>query len=708
MYTQKNFNDDLFKICQSKYVKFRLLQDFAYGKITKRDFAKQLLLQKDIEEIKLILKEIYTIQEKIKQNGGKLDEDPIKASIKLKKEGKLDEAFNIIFPYIQNKNDAAANLTFAWIMYDYLKTSESNVVVYADHLKKLNDNIRFDFSQNNNEDITKLSNAILWSIKRVVIQGELPANTIFEQFKVFVGNSPAFIEKRTRKFSENNNEKSISRLLIKEIRSKLNDRNYFCLMDMIGFDWFDDLDYEISSFLGKNNEMVKTKPFAESILNYHAKKLIKSDAKVATKERMLEFLPKLTKAINYHVDYEWLPYYRIKLLINLGDKEQAFSEATKFAINKKDFFWIWDLIGELVDGEEKFNCLCAGLLCKTKPDMIIGIQEKILPYLIERKLYAEAKYILDKLIETRTNKGWIISSELQSMKNSIWYVDIESAQNIDELKPFAEEAKKILYSTLPLTDAYITYINDEKGIINFAFIERNNTRRGYFYKDNIDNDFIWEINTPIKIQMIADKKSNELFHIFSVEIGDTEFTNNFVKEFSGTFEQVKEFGFIRDSIAEIFVNPILVKENKLQPFSKVYGTIIKKWDSSKNRWNWKIASIDKVEESSISDFEKEFYDSMEITSSGFGFVDECFVPKDLITNIIIDEFEYVRVKAKKSWDKSKGCWSWKATEIISTESEEEFNEWVSESGEIFELQYEAECLEYLKWVENSLNVSVKP
>ncbi len=701
MYTEKNFNDDLFRICQSRYVKFKLLQDFAYKRISQRDFVDQISSRKDRDEINHVLNEVYRLQQKVQQNGGRLDKDPVSAAQGLRRAGKLQEAFDKVVPYIQqNKNDEDANLTFGWIMYDYLKASEKDSTTYANNLKKLNDLVQFDFRRNNNEYVTTLLNSLLWSIRRVAIQGELPANRIFEQFKRFVGNSPSFIEKRMWSVFTNDNDASPSRLLIKELRSKLNESNYFSLIDMIGFDWLDDSDYVTSSFKGKNGETVKMRPLAEKTLNDYAKKLIQSDENFATRERIIAFLPKLTSAINSYSEYEWLPYYKIKLLIKISDNEQAFSEVTEFARNKSRDFWVWDLISDLVDEDEQFNCLCAGLLCKIKPEMIVGLQEKSISYLIEREMLEEAKHILDKLIETRTNKGWNISPELQSMKSSSWYGESKAAPNIDSLQPFADEAQKILYRTLPFTDAFITYINDEKGVINFAFMVGNATKEGYFYKDSTDKNFVWKINSPTKIRMIADKKRDSLFHVFAVENGNVESASKFVKEFSGIFEKVKEFGFIRDSIAEIFVNPTLVKENNLQPLSKVSGSIIKKWDNKKNCWVWQITSIDRVEEPSVSDFEKEISGEIEITMKGFGFIDECFVPEDLIRSRGISEYDFVKAKAQKSWDKSKGHWSWKATEIISMTQEEEFDSWASEIGATIQNKDDAE---YLKWIEESLN-----
>ena len=719
MYTQRNFNDDLYQICQSHYVKLKLLQDFASNRISKQYFVEQISARKDRDQINEVLNEVYRIQQKLLQNAGRFDEDLVETANRLRKSGKLQEAYSKIVPYLQqNKNDEKANLIFAWVMYDCLKASEHDPAAYSDNLKAMNDHVQFNFSENNNEYIVTLLERVLWSIRRVVIQGELPANKVFEQFRRFVGNSPAFIEQRHYHFSNDDEGCSPSRLLIKELCSKLNDVNYFSLLDMIGFDWFDNLDYVSSSFKGKSGETVEVRPFAEKMLNYYAKKLIQADGDFATRDRISIFIPKLTSTIKSHAEYEWLPYYRIKLWIKLGDKELAFSEITEFARNRSRDFWVWELISELVDGDDQFNCLCAALLCKTKPEMIVGLQERSIPYLIDRGFLSEAKHVLDSLIITRTNNGWKFSFKLQEMKGSNWYSSIEAVSGLESLEPFANEAKKILYCSLPFTDAFVSYINEEKGVINFLYIVGGETREGYFYKDSLVTNFEWKVHIPIRIKMFADTKRDNLYSIFEVEPGDEVFVNNFIKDFSGIFEKVNDFGFLRDSIAEIFVTPALVKENNLQPFSRVSGTILKKRDKKKNCWGWQITSITKVEEPNLLDFEKEVSGEIDIAMRGFGFIEECYVPAEIINSNNIDNLSYVKAKAQKSWDKSKGHWAWKVVEIIGVdkyaseaeyyqasdkaqeEYDAEFQKWTEEVDQKIKLQEEKRAAEYLKWVED--------
>ena len=110
MYTERNFNDDLFNISKSHFIKLKLLQDFANKKISQQDFADQISIRKSKEEVNQVLKEVSDLQQK--KSDGKFDEDVVLAARNLRKAGEFQEAFNKISPYIQQcKTDESANLT---------------------------------------------------------------------------------------------------------------------------------------------------------------------------------------------------------------------------------------------------------------------------------------------------------------------------------------------------------------------------------------------------------------------------------------------------------------------------------------------------------------------------------------------------------------------------------------------------------------------
>ncbi|WML29226.1 hypothetical protein RCG24_14670 [Neobacillus sp. OS1-32] len=613
MYTIKNYNDDLYRICTTYYVKFKLLQDYSYHRINQSGFVQQLKLNnKEDSEITKILTELNKLSEKIRSNGGKLDPDPIEEAKQLRKNGKLQEAYNAILPYLQvNNGDEDAVITFGWIMYDYLKMSEGNIENYINNLAIFNDNVVLSFESNPFSNFTindfkkTLINSILWSIRRVAMQGELFANKVFPQLLRFCRNGAKFIENRGINV---NNEASASRLLIKEFLSKLNDTNYLLFMDTIGFDWFDKGDFQKSNFTNDKGEKIEVKPLAEYVLNFHSKKLLSLDNSMVTEQRINSFIDVLNSKIQNNPTFEWLPYYKAKLLMKANRKEEALETITSFARTKSKDFWIWDLISELVNDDEKFNCLCAGLHCKSKPDMIVGLQEKVIPILVRKRMFSNAKFELDELISTRMRKWGKISQQLEEWKKENWYIESKSAESREALKGYADKAEEILYRTLPFTNIFVTYINKDKGVINFAYLgsgSLSTLREGYFYIDSIKETHRWEKDKALKVRMLADKKRTNLFKIYEIVPGDETFISNFIQTGIGYVdkEDVNPFAFVND----VYIPPKLVKEHRIENCDKVEYIKKRRFNKRRNTWGWTVEEILSVEKNEQTGYWDEEY-----------------------------------------------------------------------------------------------------
>ncbi len=612
MYTTKNYNDDLYRICTKYYVKFSLLQDFGYNRINQNYFVQQLKLTKEDSELNEILTELKKLFEKVRRNGGKLDRDPIAEAKRLRKIGKQQEAFNVILPYLQaNNDDEDAVITFGWIMYDFLKASEGNIDNYINNLAVFNDNAVISFESNlfggftANEFKKTLVNSILWSIRRFVMQGELFANRVLPQLLRFCGNGARFIEKRGRYV---NGETSASRLLIKDVRSKLNDTNYLMFMDTIGFDWFDSVDFQKTNFTNDKGENVEVRPLAEVMLNFHAKKLLALDIFIATEQRLNSFIDVLNSQMRNNPTFEWLPYYKAKLLMKVKRDEEALETVTSFARTKSKEFWVWDLISELLSDDEKFNCLCAGLLCKSRPDMIVGLQEKIIPILLEKEMFSNAKFELDEIISTRMKKWGKIPRKLAEWKNESWYIEANSAESRDVLKGYADKAEEILYRTLPFTDIFVTYINKEKGVINFAYLGnsyRSNIKEGYFYMDSIKETHKWITDEALKVRMFADKKRTNLFKIYKIVSGDKAFISNFIQTEIGQVnkEYTNPFAFVND----VYIAPKLVEEHRVQNYDKVEYIKKRRFNKKKNEWSWTVEKIISVEKNEKTEYKDDEY-----------------------------------------------------------------------------------------------------
>lgn len=591
MYTTKDYKDDLYQITKTRFVKYKLLLDFSEQRVSQNDFIAQLKLKKEDSEIEQIFDDLRAIFEKIRLNGGKLDADPVEVARKLRKANNINEAYTTILPALKIRpNDEDTLITFGWIMYDFLKKSEADIRVYCKVLKKLNENATFSLSKWTSNDIKRtLVDSILWSIRRVISKDDSYADKVFPEFLRFYGSDSNFIETRY-----DPNARSASRSLIKDMMNNLNDSNYLIFMDAIGFDWFDLSDGRQASFQTDDGEDKKIPPLKESVLNHYSKRIIKMDINIVTEQRINTFLSVLERSIAANDSFVWLPYYQGRLLLKLNRKEEALNVISSFGRTKSNEFWVWNLISELVEGEDQFNCLCAGLLCKTKPEMIVGLQEKIIPLLIQREMYSHAKRELDTLIKSQQAKRKKASPKLEGWKQENWYSETDCVDTRDQLVDYAQKAKEILYRTLPFTDIFITSVNEEKSIVNFNFMLNNKTvRSGYFYSDSIEESHDWRGEEVFKVKLFKHHRKPNFYSVHAVMQGDEEFRSNFIQSDVGYVEKNDEnsFAFVND----VFISPMLVDKHELQEYDQIEFVKKMRFNKKKNTWGWSVYQITSIE-----------------------------------------------------------------------------------------------------------------
>lgn len=534
-----------------------------------------------------ILKELNIIRIKIQKNGGHLTVDPITQVKQLTKENELQSAFNIILPIIQTEpNNEEAAITFGWLMYKYLKQSENTIQLFVNNLKIFNDNVQLNFKNQwnlENEKVRMLKNSILWSIRQVVQQHKSNVNILLPELLRFCNHSDAFIERR----SYQTNEASAARTLIKEIRSCLNLDNYLLMMDAIGFKWFDKADYVSSSFKNQKGETIEVRPFAEIILNMHAKKLLEITDEIRDEQRIHIFIDVLYEEIKKNPKFVWLPFYQAKLLMKVHRQKEALQLLIEFARMKNREFWVWNLLSELVEGNDKFNCLCAALLCETKPEMLVSVQEKIIPYLVNREMQANAKFEVDQLITVRMQTWGKVSSQTSNLQKESWYNETIAVKNRDNLKLYADKAELILYETLPYQDIFVTYVNKEKKVINFAYLENHTLKRGYFYIDSLEHK--WEADETLKVKMYHQKMREQLYKVYDVTSGDATYREHFINSSSGYVE--KEDGYAFAFASDVYIAPKLVQQHKIKAGDYIEFVRKMTFNKKRNNWNWAVENI---------------------------------------------------------------------------------------------------------------------
>jgi len=307
------------------------------------------------------------------------------------------------------------------------------------------------------------------------------------------------------------------------------------------------------------------------------------------KEKANLFLPMLDKIIESHPDYQYPPYFKAKLLLALGEKNNILSSYLPFAKKKRNDFWVWDVLSEAFpDDEEKiFACYCKGLSCFAPEEMLVNLRAKIVPYFLKKEMWDEAKTEIVKIVETRSKKEWPIPNQIVNWTNQSWFSEAKEKQdNKNIYREYAPLADEILFVDIPEETVVVTFVNSNQKILNFIDSEK---KFGFLKYDRFLQTV--RIGETLKIRFLK-KDANGSYLVATIKkFDEPDFRKRFVKEFQGNVRKREDqnFGFVDD----VYLTPAICDKNKLINDCSVTGNAIKSFDEKKNQWGWKAYEINK-------------------------------------------------------------------------------------------------------------------
>jgi hypothetical protein len=206
------------------------------------------------------------------------------------------------------------------------------------------------------------------------------------------------------------------------------------------------------------------------------------------------FLPKLDAIIEKHPDYQYPPYFKAKLLLSLGNDENVLSAFLPFAKQKRNDFWVWELMAEIFseDKDIQFACYCKALSLKTPEDFLVKLRQTFAEMLIEKKMYIEAKTEIQKAIATREKHEWKLSIQIVQWTEQEWYKSATSKKdNIDLYSSHAKQAEEILFQDIPEELIVVEFVNENKSMLNFV---KDKQKFGFFnYSSHLSKPQIGDI-----------------------------------------------------------------------------------------------------------------------------------------------------------------------------------------------------------------------
>ena len=495
----------------------------------------------------------------------------------LRKAGKLDEALQMANQALETEPDNIWNKrAAAWVYYDFLKkySQPESFDSFKENLIKLK-NLQLPKAEKMVFDNCAWQiGSLVFGLQKTEHVDYAKINDLFEIIKDYHFTKPSeaysFIYKAFHKGYQNWS-------------------SYLTFADWWNFENLRSEDYLKEEFKGK-----KIMSIAEQAYIAYSKKLLEGDLvdqfgqqRIVNKENIELFLPKLDTIINMHPDYQYPPYFKAKLLLALGGDENVLSAFLPFAKQKRNDFWVWELMAEIFSENKdiQFDCYCKALNLKTPEDFLVKLRQTFAEMLIERRMYNEAKTEIQKVIATREKHEWKLPNQITQWIEQDWYKSATSKEdNKDLYSQHVKKAEEILFQDIPEEIIAVEFVNENKNILNFV---KDKHKFGFFnYSSQLDKPQIGDI---LKVRFNGDGQDG-FYKILSAKKAESDLTSEAIREFEGSLKVIspQNFGFADD----VFIEPKLIQEYNLTDGQALTGKAILSFNKKKNEWGWKAIEIE--------------------------------------------------------------------------------------------------------------------
>lgn len=353
-------------------------------------------------------------------------------------------------------------------------------------------------------------------------------------------------------------------------------------------DWWSFENFRPEDYLNEEFNGRKMMSIAEQAYIAYSKKLLEDKPIDAfgqqspiDKERIQAFLPKLDALIEKHPEYQYPPYFKAKLLLALGKDENLLETFLPFAKQKRNNFWVWELLAEIFqsDSEIQFACYCKALSLKTPEEFLVKLRQTFAQMLIVRQMYDEAKTEIQRIINTRENHEWKIPAVVNSWTGKEWYkTAIAKSQNDELYKQHIKRADEILFQDIPQETIVIEFVNTSKKMASFV---KNKEKAGFFkYDQHFQKIQIGDI-VEVRLELV----NENFYRLLTARHVEHEQECEAIEPFDGVLliKPGNSFGFVDN----IFVEPRLINNYNLGNGQQIKGKAILSFNKKKNEWGWK-------------------------------------------------------------------------------------------------------------------------
>lgn len=351
-------------------------------------------------------------------------------------------------------------------------------------------------------------------------------------------------------------------------------------------------DFEITTFGGKN-----ILSLAEQIFIAYCKYLLEDKSVFVaqylikpTHEDIQNFLPFLEKNIKEYPQLQLLPYYQVKLMLSIGEKNKLFEILLPFVSQRQEDYWVWEMFAKAFDKDEikRVACWCKALTCITAEQFLTKIRQKLAAFFIETKQFKEAKTEIAQIVKISQQHQRKINEKLLQWMQSDWYKNTPLLANNNKIYAiYNHHIDELLYEDTSLFVGVINKLNSQKKIAGFIV---NEQIFGQFPFHKLP--VCPKVGQLISLRLEEKTAQNgKWYNVLSAKTVDNNIKGkDILISFQAqlTKKETQNHGLAKD----IFIPYNLIKKYSLNNGHIIKGKAVKVWDKKTNQWKYIAYKLD--------------------------------------------------------------------------------------------------------------------
>lgn len=497
---------------------------------------------------------------------------PAKEIKELRQAGKLEDALLMAKAELEAQPENIwAKRNLSWVCYEYLKQNNSpeHFDLFIYWLKEIQ-NLELPIEEK------MLFEQLSWQVGKMIFGLLKYENVDLHKYILLFEAVQAF------HFTKPSDGYSF---LFKALHKAFKDTNNYIQFA----DWWDFKNFMPEDFqkdkLPNGKEVMS---IAEQAYITYAKHLLPNKTQfgemIFDKDKASAFLPVLSEIVDNYPQFQYPAYFKAKLLLALGNKDNILDSLLPFVKKKRNDFWAWEILAEAFsnDSEIVFACYCKALSCNSPEEMLVSLRQKMARLLIAKEFHNEAKTEIELLVKAITEHGFKLPNQVASWQEQGWYKNaISQKSNIMFYKEHIPVAESLLFSDIPEEAVIVEFVNTDKKMLNFIASE---SKFGFFKYDRFFKNL--QVTDTLKVRFQSG--SNEgMYQLYTaIKTNDESFRKKFVKNVAGIVKILpgRTFGFLEDA----FIHPAKVSQLKLVDGVHLEGQAIKSYNQEKKQWGWKL------------------------------------------------------------------------------------------------------------------------